>query len=50
MPPFLVEVREAVRKLMGEKVAEVCNISAEVLKTGGEAMVQGLHMGVSAAW
>ncbi|KAG0730476.1 Transposon TX1 uncharacterized protein [Chionoecetes opilio] len=41
--PSLDEVREAVAKLKGGKAAGVCNISAELLKAGGEAMIHGLH-------
>ncbi|KAG0722447.1 hypothetical protein GWK47_005983 [Chionoecetes opilio] len=41
--PSLDEVREAVAKLRGGKAAGVCNISAELLKARGEAMIRGLH-------
>ena len=41
--PSFDDVKEAVAKLMSGKVAGVCNISAELLKAGGEAMIRGLH-------
>ena len=49
-PPSLAEVREAVNKLKGGKAAGVCNVSAEMLKGGGEAMIHGLHAVLSAVW
>lgn len=49
-PPSLTEVREAVSKLKCGKAAGVCNISAEMLKAGGEAMIHGLHAVLSAVW
>merc|ERR1712035_27581 len=49
-PPSLAEVREAVNKLKGRKAAGICNISAEMLKAGGEAMIHGLHAVLSAVW
>ncbi|KAG0716601.1 LINE-1 reverse transcriptase [Chionoecetes opilio] len=48
--PSLDEVREAVAKLKGGKAADVCNISAELLKAGGEAMIRGLHAVLTAVW
>ncbi|KAG0724748.1 LINE-1 retrotransposable element ORF2 protein [Chionoecetes opilio] len=48
--PSLDEVREAVAKLRGGKAAGVCNISAELLKAGGEAMIRGLHAVLTAVW
>ncbi|KAG0713027.1 Transposon TX1 uncharacterized protein [Chionoecetes opilio] len=48
--PSLDEVREAVAKLKGGKAAGVCNISAELLKAGGEAMIRGLHAVLTAVW
>ncbi|KAG0715480.1 Craniofacial development protein 2 [Chionoecetes opilio] len=48
--PSLDEVREAVAKLRGGKAAGVCNISAELLKAGGEAMIRGLHSVLTAVW
>ena len=35
--------KEAVAKLTGGKAAGICNISAELLKAGGQAMICGLH-------
>lgn len=49
-PLSLVEIREAVRKLKGGKAAGICNISAEMLKAGGEAMIRELHAILSAMW
>ena len=49
-PPSLAEVREAVNKLKSGKAAGVCNISAEMLKAGGEAMIHGLHAVLCAVW
>ena len=37
--PSIGDVKEAVAKLRGGKAAGVCNISAELLKAEGEAMV-----------
>lgn len=34
---------EVVAKLKGENSAGVCNISVELLKTGGTPMISGLH-------
>ncbi|KAG0727434.1 LINE-1 reverse transcriptase [Chionoecetes opilio] len=48
--PSLDEVREAVAKLRGGKAAGVCNISAELLKAVGEAMIHGLHAVLTAVW
>ncbi|KAG0720560.1 Nucleotide exchange factor SIL1 [Chionoecetes opilio] len=48
--PSLDEVREAVAKLKGGKAAGVCNISAELLKAGSEAMFHGLHAVLTAMW
>ncbi|KAG0723665.1 Dipeptidase 3 [Chionoecetes opilio] len=48
--PSLDEVREAVAKLSGGKAAGVCNISAGLLKAGGEAMIRGLHAVLTAVW
>lgn len=36
-PSSLYEVREAMVRLKGQKAVDVCNISAELLKVGGEA-------------
>ncbi|XP_050735881.1 uncharacterized protein LOC127008208 [Eriocheir sinensis] len=49
-PPSLGEVREAVAKLRGGKASGACNISAELLKAGGEAMIHGLHAVLTAIW
>ncbi|KAG0711378.1 hypothetical protein GWK47_020721 [Chionoecetes opilio] len=48
--PSLDEVREAVAKLTGGKAAGVCNISAELLKAGDEAMIRGLHAVLTVVW
>ena len=48
--PSLAEVREAVAKLKGGKAPGVCNISVELLKGGGEAMIRGLHAVLTAVW
>ena len=37
-------------KLIGEKATGICNISAELLKAGGEVMICGLHAALIAAW
>ena len=49
-PPSLAEVRKAVGKLKCGKAAGICNISVEMLKAGGEAMIHGLHAVLSAVW
>ena len=41
--PSLDEVKEAVARLRGGKAAGICNISAKLLKGGGEAMIRELH-------
>ena len=48
--PSLAEVREAVARLRGGGAPGVCNISAELLKAGGEAMIHGLHTVLTAVW
>ena len=48
--PSLEEVKEAVARLRGGKAAGICNISAELLKAGGEAMTRGLHAVLTAVW
>ena len=48
--PSLAEVREAVAKLRGGKAPGVCNISVELLKGGGDAMIRGLHAVLTAVW
>ena len=47
--PSLDEVKEAVAKLRSGKAAVICNISTELLKTGNEAMIRGLHAVLTAA-
>ena len=42
-PPSLTEVRGAISKLKSGKAAGICGIQAELLKAGGEHMVQRLH-------
>ena len=46
----LDEVKEAVARLRGGKATGICNISAELLKAGGEAMIHGLHAVLIAVW
>ncbi len=46
----LDEVRKAVADLKGGKVPGGCNISVELLKAGGEAMIHGLHAVLTAVW
>ena len=41
--PSLDEVKEAVTRLRSGKAAGICNISAELLKAGDEAMIRELH-------
>ena len=41
--PSIGDIKEAVAKLMGRKAVGICNISAELLKGGGEALIRGLH-------
>ena len=41
--PSIGDLKEAVSKLRGGKAASICNISAELLKAWGEAMIFGLH-------
>ena len=41
--PSIAEVRMAVAKLKGGKAAGVCGIAGELLKSGGDAMIKGLH-------
>ena len=44
------EVKEAVAKLSSRKAAGICNISAELLKAGGKAMIRELHAVLIAVW
>ena len=49
--PSIGDVKEAVAKLRGGKAAAgICNMSAELLKAGGEAMTRGLHAVLTAVW
>ena len=41
--PSIGDVKKAVAKLRSGKAAGICNISAELPKAGGEAMIRGLH-------
>ena len=43
-------IDEVMCKLRGGKAASICNISAELLKAGGEAMIRGLHAILTAIW
>ena len=45
-----LDFKEAVEKLRGGKAAGICNISAELLKAGGEIMIRGLHVVLTAVW
>ena len=48
--PSIDKVKKAVAKLRDGKAAGICNISAELLKAGGEAMIRGLHAVLTAVW
>ena len=48
--PSIGDVKEAVAKLRGGKAADICKISAELLKAGVEAMIRGLHAVLTAVW
>ena len=48
--PSIAEVRMAVAKLKGGKAAGVCGIAGELLKSGGDAMIRGLHAVLTAVW
>ena len=48
--PSIAEVRMAVSKLKSGKAAGVCGIPGELLKEGGEGMIQGLHRVLTAVW
>ncbi|XP_070000270.1 uncharacterized protein [Penaeus vannamei] len=41
--PSVIEVRGAISKLKSGKAVGICSITAELLKAGGEPVVQGLH-------
>ncbi len=49
-PPSLTEVIEAVNQLKGGTAAGACNVSEEMLKTEGEAMIHVLHVVLTAFW
>ena len=44
------DVKEAVAKMRCGKAAGICNISAELHKAGGDAMIRGLHAVLTAVW
>lgn len=49
--PLLVdEVGEALARLKAGKAGGICNISVELLKAGGEAMIHGFHVVLTAFW
>ena len=48
--PSIGDGKEAVAKLRDGKAAGIRNISAELLKAGGEAMIRGLHAVLTAVW
>ena len=48
--PSIDEVKEAVEKLTDGKATGICNLSAELLKAGGEAMIHGLHAVLTTVW
>ena len=48
--PSIDEVKEAVAKLSGGKATGICDMSAELLKAGGEAIIHGLHAVLTAVW
>ena len=48
--PLLMNSKKLWAKLMGGKAAGICNIRAELLKTGGETMIHGLHAVLTAVW
>ena len=50
VPPSIDEVEDALAKLRLGKAAGICNISAELLKAGGKAMIHGLHAVLTAIW
>lgn len=49
-PPTLVAIREAMAKLRSGKSPGICNISAELLRAGGEAMISGLQAVLTVVW
>ena len=48
--PSIDDVKEAVAKLRDGKAAGICNMRAELLKAGGEAIICGLHAVLIAVW
>ena len=48
--PSLDEVKEAVVRLRVGKRARICNLSAGLLKAGGEAMIHGLQAVLTVVW
>ena len=48
--PFIDRVKEAVAKLRDGKAAGICNISAEMLKVGGKAMIRRFYDVLTAVW
>ena len=47
--PSIVEFEESLTKLRGGK-AVICNINAELFKSGDESMIHGLHAVLTAVW
>lgn len=43
VPPTLTKVREVISNLKGGKAVGICGIPAELVNTGGEPMIRGLH-------
>lgn len=48
--PLLNEVKEAVARLRGGRVPDVCNFSMELLRPGASAMIHGLYVVLTAVW
>ena len=48
--PSLDEVKKAVARLKSGRAAGVCDIPAELVKAGGEAMIRGLHAVIEVIW
>ena len=48
--PSIDDFKETVAKFRGEKIAGICNIKADLLKAGGEAMIRSLHAVLTAVW
>ena len=49
-PPSPEEVKRAIGRLAGGKAAGCCGIQAELLKAGGEALLDSLHAVISSTW